>query len=214
MYLYLDESGDLGFNFKGGSSRYFVVALLLAKDPKPLGRCLKKARHPKLGKDLKERPELKASQTSEKIQKIVLRCIAQKEVEIHTIVMYKPRVRKYLREEKEKLYNYVCGLLIEDCAQLSLPEVTLVVDRRGGRRIVREFNRYIRFKAEARMSQGEYPTRLRIYHKSSQSDPGLQAVDFVCHGVWRSFELKNPALYEIIKKRIKVEKELFFPSKK
>jgi hypothetical protein len=36
MYIYLDESGDTGFKFRQGSSRYFVVALLLVDDPIPL----------------------------------------------------------------------------------------------------------------------------------------------------------------------------------
>jgi len=36
MYVYLDESGDTGFKFRNGSSRYFVIALLLVDDPLPL----------------------------------------------------------------------------------------------------------------------------------------------------------------------------------
>lgn len=36
MYVYLDESGDTGFKFRNGSSRYFVIALLLVDEPLPL----------------------------------------------------------------------------------------------------------------------------------------------------------------------------------
>ncbi|MCC7025169.1 MAG: DUF3800 domain-containing protein [Thermomicrobiales bacterium] len=35
MFVYLDESGDTGFKFRQGSSRYFVITLLLVADPIP-----------------------------------------------------------------------------------------------------------------------------------------------------------------------------------
>ncbi len=35
MFVYLDESGDPGFKFNQGSSRYFVITLLLVADPIP-----------------------------------------------------------------------------------------------------------------------------------------------------------------------------------
>lgn len=36
MFVYLDETGDTGFKFDKGSSRYFVVTMLLVQDPIPL----------------------------------------------------------------------------------------------------------------------------------------------------------------------------------
>jgi hypothetical protein len=36
MFVYLDESGDTGFKFSRGSSRHFIVALVLVDDPEPL----------------------------------------------------------------------------------------------------------------------------------------------------------------------------------
>lgn len=49
MYIYLDESGDLGFSEK--SSNYFVITLLLVKEPKEVKNCIKKIRHKKLKTD-------------------------------------------------------------------------------------------------------------------------------------------------------------------
>ena len=37
LYIYIDESGDLGFDFrKNGTSRYFVVAAIVTESPRPL----------------------------------------------------------------------------------------------------------------------------------------------------------------------------------
>lgn len=32
MYIFLDESGDLNFNSENGSSKYFVITLLVCND--------------------------------------------------------------------------------------------------------------------------------------------------------------------------------------
>jgi hypothetical protein len=44
MHLYLDESGDTGFKFQQGSSRYFVVALVVVRDPNALADVLDEQR--------------------------------------------------------------------------------------------------------------------------------------------------------------------------
>jgi hypothetical protein len=44
MHLYLDESGDTGFKFQQGSSRYFVVALVVVRDSDPLAEVLEEQR--------------------------------------------------------------------------------------------------------------------------------------------------------------------------
>jgi hypothetical protein len=44
MFVYLDESGDAGFKFRQGSSRYFVVTLLLVNDPLPFHQAIDQLR--------------------------------------------------------------------------------------------------------------------------------------------------------------------------
>jgi len=42
-YIYLDESGDLGFNFsKAGTSRHFSIAFLLTENKRPISSLVKK----------------------------------------------------------------------------------------------------------------------------------------------------------------------------
>ena len=42
MYIYLDESGDLGFNKR--SSKHYVIAVLATHDPKTIENALKRYR--------------------------------------------------------------------------------------------------------------------------------------------------------------------------
>jgi len=42
-YIFLDESGDLGFNFKKKkTSKYFVIACLFVKEERPIEKITKK----------------------------------------------------------------------------------------------------------------------------------------------------------------------------
>ena len=43
--LFLDESGDMGFNFDKGSSKCFVIAVVVTNNDKQLSKCIKKVRH-------------------------------------------------------------------------------------------------------------------------------------------------------------------------
>ncbi len=210
MYLYLDESGDLGFGKK--SSKFFVVTILFTKNPRYLSFCIKKARHKKLKKKLKERPEIKAYTSTQRIRELVLSCLAKKDIEVHTIVLSKRNIPSDLRREKQKLYNYITGLLIEDCAHFLKPSLTLIVDKRATGKVLEEFNDYVRFKAASQMIE-ERKTLLKIHHKISQSDAGLQAVDFVSYAIYRLFEHGKDDLYSIIEPKVKTMKKLFFKEK-
>jgi len=54
MYLFLDESGDLGFTEK--SQQYFVIAILITRDKKPIENCIKRIRQRKLPKNIRRSP--------------------------------------------------------------------------------------------------------------------------------------------------------------
>ena len=70
MYIFLDESGDLGFSKK--SQQYFVIAILITKDKKPIENCIKRVRQRKLPKKYKRIPELKFRNSNRIIRKSVL----------------------------------------------------------------------------------------------------------------------------------------------
>lgn len=43
-YIFMDESGDLGFDFgKSGTTKCFVITLVFAKNKRPIEKCVKKS---------------------------------------------------------------------------------------------------------------------------------------------------------------------------
>ncbi len=205
MYIYLDESGDLGFSEK--SSNYFIITLLLAKEPSGVKKCIKKIRHKKLKSQMQKLPEIKAYNSNDRIRTLVIKCLMSKNIEVHTIILNKNKIRKILQGEKMNLYNYLAGMLIEECALFKYPSITLVVDRRTSKyNVIREFDHYIKFKIKSQVS---IKAKLQIQHKNSSSDGGLQAVDFISWSIFRKYEWKDAKFYDLIKEKISVEKRLF-----
>ena len=94
IFIYLDESGDLGFN--KGSSKYFVISFI-AMDTKTnliLKRKIKKVkkRH-KIGKDV----EIKANKSNHSLRVDVLKEICSLPIEIYSITTKKQGINKSLR---------------------------------------------------------------------------------------------------------------------
>ncbi|MDI6794080.1 MAG: DUF3800 domain-containing protein [bacterium] len=115
MYIYLDESGNLGFDFsKKETTDFFVVTLLITKTfmvnrhiQKAIERTIK-TKFPK-----KKRAsvfELKGSKTNIEIKKYFYKLVEKYDFEIFTLVLNKRKVYNYLEEDKERLYNYIASV--------------------------------------------------------------------------------------------------------
>lgn len=84
-FIYLDESGNLGFSEKSGT--YFVVASLCVNEEKIVNKCIKNARTG-LTKKYKKN-ELKFSNSSDINRRRVLQCISKRDVSLPGLVLNK-----------------------------------------------------------------------------------------------------------------------------
>lgn len=200
LFLFVDESGDLG---KFGD-RYFIIAALCTSNPKAIYNIIKKIRQRKLKKSLKEVNELKANKSDNIIREAVLRKIFEcTDCEIHIISVDKKTIKDYLFEHKNKLYNYIAGILVEH-AQGNFKKIFLIIDKKDKKGLLRDdFDSYIlNYKAR-------WNVKIGIEHKDSYADRGLQAVDFVAWAVNRKYNTSDDTFYKIIEPKIKHKKELF-----
>lgn len=199
-YIFLDESGDIGFGDK--SSKFFTITLLVCgvKEETELQRIVKKARQKILKKKLRQVPELKWNNSTDIIRNRILSKIAEIKIEIFTIILDKSKVYDYLREKKHKLYNYLSNLILTECSVDGSFE--LIVDRSKSKRSLRDdFDRYIRFKLK------DTNSNLKIIHQDSKSSGCLQSLDFISGAIFNKYEFGNLDYYNIIKPKIVTEKE-------
>jgi hypothetical protein len=110
-YIYIDESGDLGFS--KGSSRWFVFTIILTKNKRALEKVISKVRKG-LRKKHKNIGELHAYHADEVTRKRVLRKLAALEdVQVCCVVLNREKVYVDLQEQKNYLYNYVANILLD-----------------------------------------------------------------------------------------------------
>ena len=112
----LDEAGDVGC--AEGSSRYLVIAIVLIGNLHWLRKVVLKARK-RLGKRLKNIPELKAKITPGKLVARLLDDVAALNVEIVTVILDKQKARR--PDDLEDWYRLVCARAVYIIAWRSIP---------------------------------------------------------------------------------------------
>ncbi len=214
MIIFLDESGDLGFDFsKSKTSRKFVITLLVCDSKeatdsfrKAVRRTLKnKLNRKKRGSRIVQ--ELKGAKTGIDIKKYFYRHLIKKGWQLYTIVLNKERVYEELRKPKvkKKLYNFLARFMLEKIDLRNVgTAVTLILDLSKNKEEVRDFNSYVENQLEALLPLN---VPLNIYHEHSYKNSGLQAVDLFCWGIFRKYEHGDSEWYDVFRSAITYESE-------
>src|SRR4030042_3688257 len=120
LYLYLDESGDLGFDFINKKpSKYFTIAIIAVrgyKENRSLLKAVKKTLKRKLnpkGKRKRVVAELKGTKTTLEIKKYFYQKVKSVNFSIYTITLNKRRVYESLIQNKSRVYNFIARNVLD-----------------------------------------------------------------------------------------------------
>ncbi|PIY95102.1 MAG: hypothetical protein COY68_00330 [Candidatus Levybacteria bacterium CG_4_10_14_0_8_um_filter_35_23] len=208
-YLFLDESGDLGFNPKKKNSKYFVITVLFSSDKKPLENIVKKI-HKNLRKNVKKLSGGVLHAVKEKpiTRKRLLKLLVGKEVVIMTIFLNKSKVYTHLQDEKHVLYNYVTNILLDRIMTKHLgkdKEIILIAAKRETNKFLNlGFKDYLKNQLK-----NKHKALITIEIKMPSEEKALQAVDFASWSIFRKYEHGDDSYYKLIKKIIIEESPLF-----
>jgi hypothetical protein len=214
-YLYLDESGDLGFDFVNKKpSKNFTITILVVKGQSEnrlllnaAKKTLKRKLNPK-GKRDRLVNELKATKTTLEIKKYFYNIVSSIDFGIYTITLNKRRVYKYLMNNKSRVYNYIARLVLDQIPfKAANLRIELIVDKSKSKPEILDFNNYITKQLEARINP-DVP--LDIYHRHSYASGGLQAVDLFCWGIYQKYERKNMDWFYCFESKVKFD-TLYLP---
>lgn len=216
LIIYLDESGNLGFDFsRSKTSRYLVIGLLVFLDAAAhtgMIRAVKKTLKNKLPKATLE---LKGSNLALSIKKYFLREISKQEKwRLYTAIADKKswvihHVCNHRQEpEKKILYDELAKRLLSQLDRLdTISRLEIVVDRSKNKDEIILFDQAIMKEMRKRISK---KTRLIIRHRDSQNEAGLQAIDVFCSGISRKYEAADDSWYKEFSDRVAVEVEYKF----
>ncbi len=206
-YIFLDESGDLGF--KNASSRWFLFTIALTSKPRLLEKVTKKIWR-NLRKKYKKMGELHAYHADNITRKRMLKNISEiNDLKILSIILNKQKVHIDLQNQKNYLYNYTANLLLERLhksgAIKDKEPLHLYIDSRDTKKVLKE--NFINYLTKSMGSRRDCPFSVELH--ASHENKSLQAVDFVSWAIFRKYEKGDYEFYEIIKNKIVEEKLLF-----
>src|SRR3989344_5888024 len=151
-YIFLDESGDLGFNFnKKKTSKYFVVTFLFVKEKVSLERLVKKIFKGFSKMEVKNHNGvLHAFKETPRTRQKLLNLFREKNMSnVLVIYLNKKKVYTKLQDEKQVLYNYVTNILLDRvCTKKLIPideKILLVASRRETNKFLNQnFSMYLK----------------------------------------------------------------------
>ena len=207
MFIYLDESGDLGFSSESPTG-FFTIAFIAPEDPVRMKRCVRRV---KVKYGIPSSAELKGAATRPEIKQDLLSRLAQLPIEVHASTVRKANVDEKLRRDTNILYNYMVGLSLVERILEAPPNstVTVTVDRRITATTAGfNFDKYVRYKVW--YEKGRRDIEIRLAHVDSHQSLGVQAIDIVCNTVFRHHQRGETALLDVIRPKIRTDKKLFW----
>ena len=210
MYLFMDESGCLGFDFnKKKTSKYFVVTCLFTTNKRPIEKVVKKI-HGGLGKQLRKHSGVLHCAKEKKItRQRLLQLLQGKDCSIMAIYLNKRKVYTRLQDEKHVLYNYVTNILLDRIFSKrfasTIEHITLVASKRETNKFLNEnFSSYLNRKVT-----NMHNIKFTVEIKTPAEEKSLQAVDFVSWAIFNKYEHGDDSYYKIIREKVMEENALF-----
>jgi hypothetical protein len=211
-YLYLDESGDLGFDFVHKKpSRFFTVTILLVKgmeNNRALINGVKMTIRRKLNITKKRQglvTELKGERTSSNVKEYLYKHLYGIPFELYCITMNKRQAFAKLADQKHRVYNYIARLVLEEISfDDAVSRVELIIDKSKNKAQILEFNSYVINHLQGRLDP---KVPLDIYHRASNEEYGLQATDVFSWGVFRKYERADAEWFDRFSSNVCCDKQ-------
>mgnify|MGYP001594878024 CR=1 FL=1 len=210
-YIFMDESGNLGFDFKKKkTSRYFVIAFMLINRKEPIEKAVKKIFRSFTPKERKfHHNTLHAYKETPKIRKRFLKVLNEKNITVISLYLNKNKVHTRLQETKHALYNYVTNILLDRLCTKKIiatqQPITLIASLRETNKFLNEnFKSYLKNQI-----RNNHKLDITVKIKSPQDEKCLQAIDIICWAIFRKIEHRDNVYYNLIKPKIMEENPLF-----
>lgn len=211
-FLYLDESGDLGFDFVNKRpSNFFTITILASSSHDAIikiRKAVKMTLRRKInrgGRAANLRPEIKASQVNLVTKRYFYEQVADERFGIYAVTLNKRQVYEELTQKKDHVYNYIARRVLDEIPfERAASRVQLVIDKSKGRKEIVDFDQYVIRQLEGRIKP---KVILNIDHRRSHEELALQAVDLFSWGIFRKYEHGDTAWLDVYQEKIQMDQQ-------
>ncbi len=184
MLVFIDESGDAGFKFGRGSSKYFVIAAAIFTENFAAGACDRSidALRAELGFPITR--EFHFTECSDKVREAFFRCVADENFCYHAFVIDKENLYASAPTFRNGrlFYQFAVSIVCENARNL-LTDAKVVIDKHGDRAFKQQLEKML--KRQMTEEDGRCLVR-KVNMEASHSNNLVQLADMVCGAVARS----------------------------
>jgi hypothetical protein len=196
---WLDESGNMGFNFaKPGTSAYFIITLLIADKRGPVVKAVKRVFNSLSKTDKKHSYGiLHAYYEKQQTRERLLKLLSGKDILVAGIVLDKRKVR--IAPDTHILYASMVNMLLNRLF------IDGILDPDEALELVASKMETSKNQTEqfaAFVMTGAKTENLIVNPAKPSEDKGLQAVDFVSWALYRKFEYGNSDCTDILGEKV------------
>ncbi len=198
-YAFGDETGDPGFAFERGSTRYWVFTLLLIEDPEPLRQRIEDL-HAEVG--IPTHVEFKFHKTSDSNRLAFLAAIKAYSFQGHALVVDKMHLSPEWRSLRDVgFYGAFVAELVRRIPPGELGETVMVLDQFGPPgRMLREL------RSRLQTPGGRQSSRLfkKILLKRSRGENLIQCADMVAGALMREISDGDRRFFDLVREKVTV----------
>ena len=193
-YAFGDESGETGFRFEQGSSRFFVVALVFVDDPQTVRGQIEQLKW-ELG--LSARFEFKFNKTSRRFRLTFFTMIQNCGFQVKALVVDKRKLSGYWQSlDKLSFYVYFVSDLVTRISPDVLGDTYLILDRFGQHReTIKHFRQSVRKRGLVLK---------RIVAKRSEGEPLIQLADMMAGALFRCYSTGDATYSNMVVDKVEV----------
>ena len=198
MLVFIDESGDTGLKIERGSSKYFVISLVLFEDNEEAVSCDQRIQLLKRELRLSEKFEFKFRRLRKDQRIKFFEAVLPYSFFYFGIVINKEKLYGEGFKVKESFYKYTCSLVFAN-AKPHLKDAIIIIDGTGSREFKRQLKTYLRKKIGMSIIK-------KVKLQSSEKNNLIQLADMIAGAIYRSLGEKEDR--EIYRKMIG-QKEIY-----
>jgi hypothetical protein len=183
MLVFIDESGDTGLKIERGSSKYFVISLVLFEDNEEAVSCDQRIQLLKREPRLPENFEFKFRRLRKDQRIKFFEAVLPYSFFYFGIVINKEKLYGEGFKVKESFYKYTCSLVFAN-AKPHLKDAIIVIDGTGSREFKRQLKTYLRKKIGTSIIK-------KVKLQSSEKNNLIQLADMIVGAIYRSLSEKE-----------------------
>lgn len=185
MLVFVDESGDPGLKNKTGSSKVFVLTLVVFTDRGEANEVDALISELRAVWGLHSHFEFKFNKMRDDLRKRFLTEISSRQFTYYSMVINKDKINSKGLSYKESFYKYVCSLAFENARHL-LERAIIVIDGSGSREFRQQLQTYLKHKLNNKEELVPCISKVKI--NDSKKNNLLQLADMICGAVAKCYQ--------------------------